>query len=209
MTGTYTARRIVGRDRTSRSFDVKPDLRWKGVTHQDLVEQFQLATTIRDTLNHVHGRIDALRSAREQVEAAEKRAKDAGVDVSARADSLVQEMTALEKDFIQTRNRSGQDPIRFPPTFDNQVATVYGDAAGPDGKLTDGARQRWTDLLSRWTGLRGRLHQLLDTDVGAFNQLLQQKDVPAVVAPKQGGKEGSGAGEGRSVGEEVSGDGGA
>jgi photosystem II stability/assembly factor-like uncharacterized protein len=200
--GTYTARLIVGSDTTSRSFDVKPDPRWRGVTHQDLVEQFELAVAMRDTLNHVYGRIDALRSARGQVKAAEKRAKDAGVDVTARADSLVDDMTALEKDLIQTQNRSGQDPIRFPPQFDNQVAAVYGNVAGPDAKPTDGARERWNDLLSQWSGLRDRLGKVLDTDLGAFNQLLQQKGVPAVVAPNKDEDAASGEGEGRSVGQE-------
>jgi len=199
--GSYTVHLIVGKDTTSRSFEVRPDPRWQGVSHQDLADQFQLAMAIRDTLGHVYDRIDALRSAREQVKAALKRAKDAGVEseVSGRADSLVAEMTGLEHDLIQTRNESGQDPIRFTPQFDNQVATLYGNVALPDGRPTQGARDRWKDLLSRWSDLRNRLTKALDTDVGAFNQLLQQKGVPAVVAPGSDDRvTGDGDGNGRA-----------
>jgi hypothetical protein len=183
--GSYTARLTVGGQTTERSFEVKPDPRWRGVTQEDLAAQLTMAMAVRDTLQHVYDRIDALRSARDQVKAAAERAEDAGADVAAQADSLESEITALEKDLIQIRNRSGQDPIRFTPQFDNQLAVLYSNVALPDARPTDGASERWTDLLSEWSGLRDRLAKVLDTDVGAFNQLLQEKGVPAVVAPKR------------------------
>jgi len=193
--GTYTARLSADDWSAERKFKIRPDPRWQGVSHQDLVDQLHMATAVRDTLQQVYDAIRALRSAREQVKAAAKRAGDAGAggDVAARADSLIAHMTALEGELVQTRNESGQDPIRFPPRFDNQVAALYDNVAGPDGAPTGGARERWQDLVSQWKEFRGRLDGLLKDGVASFNQLLQQQDVPAVVVPK-GGADGGGTG---------------
>ncbi|HKK27985.1 MAG TPA: hypothetical protein VKB18_07870, partial [Gemmatimonadota bacterium] len=184
--GTYTARLSAGDWSAERKLEVRPDPRWQGVSHQDLVDQLHMATAVRDTLQGVYDAIRALRSSRKQVKAAAERAEAAGADgeVAARADSLTARMTELEGELMQTRNESGQDPIRFPPQFDNQVAALYGNVAGPDGAPTRGARERWQDLLSQWKEFRGRLDGLLKDDLGAFNQLLQQQNVPAVVVPK-------------------------
>jgi len=189
LPGTYTARLSAGDWTVERSFQIRPDPRWKNVTHQDLVDQLHMAMAIRDTLTRVYDGIRDLRSAREQIHAAVKRAKDAGAegDIEARADSLVSHMDALEGELMQTRNESGQDPIRFTPQFDNQVAALYQNVAFPDGVPTQGAKERWQDLLSRWTSLRQRLDTLLKRDVGSFNEMLQGRGVPAVAVPKHEG----------------------
>jgi len=193
--GTYMVRLSAGDWKAEHSFQIEPDPRWKNVTRQDLVDQLHMAMAIRDTLTKVYDGIRGLRSAREQVQAAVKRAKDAGAsgDFEARADSLSAKMTALENDLMQTRNESGQDPIRFPPQFDNQVAALYDNVMLPDGRPTQGAKERWQDLLSEWAGYRQRLDTLLEQDVGAFNQLLRSQGVPAVSVPKTGEGGGGGA----------------
>lgn len=186
--GTYTARLVAGGDTLTRSFAVRPDPRLDDVTQADYRAQHDLAIAIRDTLNHVYDAIREIRSVREQLEGTAGRAEEAGhgEGLVARADSIAGALTAVEEELMQTNNESGQDPINYPPQLDNQYAYLLGFVAGPEGRPNEGARVRFDDLNAEWAELRSRLHGILEEDVAAFNQTLEERGVPGIISPTHG-----------------------
>jgi photosystem II stability/assembly factor-like uncharacterized protein len=183
--GTYTARLATAAgDTLTQTFDVKMDPRLENVTKADLQTQYNLATSIRDSLNAVYDAIRTIRSVRKQVNAVAEHAAEAGHDgLTTQADSISEKLTAIEQELMQTKNESFQDPLNFPPQLDNQYAYLYGFVAGPDGPPTESARTRFQDVNEQWEEHRRRLQTILDTDVTAFSQRVRELQSEPVFVP--------------------------
>ena len=52
--------------------------------------------------------------------------------------ALLDQLTSIEEELIETRNESRQDPINFPPRLNNQIAYLFGVVHGQDALPTDG-----------------------------------------------------------------------
>jgi hypothetical protein len=183
--GSYTARLATADgDTLTQTIDVKMDPRLDDVTRADLQAQYNLATSIRDSLNAVYDAIRTLRSVREQVTSVAQHAAEAGHDgLTTQADSISEKLTAIEQELMQTRNQSHQDPLNFPPQLDNQYAYLYGFVAGPEGPPTESARTRFRDVNQEWEKHRSRLQTILETDVTQFNQRVRKLQSEPVFVP--------------------------
>ena len=181
--GTYQVRLTVGDDVLTQPLEVRKDPRLDDVTRQDLADQFALALEIKETLGDIYDAIERLRSVREQLTATATRAARAGdgTDLLEPAATLVDSLNAVEDALIQRRAEAFQDVINYPPRLDNQMAYLYGYVAGPEGRPTQGARERYEDLRAQWATIRARLDALLTTQVAAFNAALQERGLLGVV----------------------------
>ena len=194
--GEYSVRLAVGDTVLERDFRLLPDPRIPEVTAASYEEQFRVAIQIRDSINSISRAIDDLAAIREQVEAVMERARAAerDADLQALADTLAEKSTGVTEDLMQTRNRSNQDPIRFPPRLDNQWLELYGRVTGTDGYSSGGAEgephagtvRRLEDLLVDWEAVRVRYVDLLENELGRFNQAVERLGLPAVVLPPRG-----------------------
>ena len=185
--GNYTVRLATATsDPVTETIAVQMDPRIEDVSQSDLEAQYELATTVRDSTTAVYDAIRTIRSVREQVTSVASHAAEAGHDgLTARADSISEELTAIEQELMQTRNESNQDPLNFPPQLDNQYAYLYGYVAGPDGPPTEAAHTRLEDLNEQWRALHDRLQTVLDTELPAFNEQVRSLQGQPVFPPSE------------------------
>ena len=108
--GRYQVRLTAAGETQTRGFDVVRNPNLKGVTDQDLQEQFELAIRIRDKTSAANEAVIQIRDVRGQVQ--ERVAQNAAL-VSP-SEPLLGELAAIEEDLYQVRNQSGQDPLNFP-----------------------------------------------------------------------------------------------
>ena len=190
--GEYRVRlALVGEQVGEASFRLLADPRIPEVTQADYDEQFRVATEVRDSITVVTRAIEALSAIGDQVEAVMEKAQAAGqADVlEALADTLTTKSTGVHEELQQTKNRSGQDPIRFPPRLDNQWVELYNYitgvdgyiSGGPEGRPTEGAYRRLGDLNSDWAEVRARYQAILQNELQRFNELVERLGLPAVV----------------------------
>lgn len=109
---------------------------------------------------------------------------DGAVDAAAvkeSADALLEGLAGVEEELIQTMNEAGQDPLNFPSKLDDQFAYLYGHVNGSYGRPTEGSYQRFDDLRGDLDPILERLQAMLDTDLGAFNELLAAQGLVGVV----------------------------
>ena len=175
----------------TRSFEVLKDPRLDNVTQADFEEQFRVAMAVRDSLTQVADVLEELQGIMAQIDEVVEKADFAGQgdEVTPLADTVDTELTAVQEDLMQTRNQSGQDPIRFPPKLDNQWVELYNFltgvdgyiSGGPEGRPTEGAMERYDDLSAEWRRVRGRYQGVLDDHVRRFNELVERLGLPAVV----------------------------
>ncbi len=192
--GTYTVRlSMAGVQVASRSLTVLGDPRLAEVTQADYDEQFRVAMQVRDSITSVTRAIRALSAIREQVTDVVQKAEAAGRadQIEPLADTLTTRSTEVHEELQQTKNQSGQDPIRFPPRLDNQWIELYNNVTGPDGYIsggpegrpTPGAYERLRDLERDWEGVRARYLSILENELQRFNEAVERLGLPAVVVP--------------------------
>jgi photosystem II stability/assembly factor-like uncharacterized protein len=192
--GMYRVRLTAGDAAAqTRAFQVLPDPRITDVTAADYREQFRVAMEIRDSISAVTRAIETLSAIREQVESVVERADAAGQAETLRplADTLETKSRSVHEEMQQTKNQSGQDPIRFPPRLDNQWVELYNNVTGPDGYISGGpegrplpgAYERMQDLNLDWGQVRGRYLDILQNELVRFNEAVERLGLPAIVIP--------------------------
>lgn len=195
--GAYTVRLSVeGGVRGSTTLNLLPDPRIPDVTAEDYAEQFRVATAVRDSITRVTRAIETLVSIRDQVDGVMEKAEVVGQDevLEPLADTLRTKSGAIQEELMQTKNQSGQDPIRNPPRLDNQWVELYNAvtgvdgyiSGGPEGRPLPGAMTRMEDLNTEWAEVRGRVDALLRNELARFNELVERLGLPAVVLPGSG-----------------------
>ena len=190
--GTYSASLVFQKDGGGEivgdpvRFGVLKDPR-VAASDDDLRQQHDLVRQAQTLLERVHERIGAIRDARDQFEAVEKRARQADRWTDAleeQAETLRKGLTEVEEELIQTKNESGQDPLNFPPKLDNQIAYLYGHVARNYGRPTGGSFERFRDLEAEAAPLLERLASLLGAGVADLNRALAEAGVTGGVLVK-------------------------
>lgn len=192
--GTYTVRMSIdGSVAATEELELRADPRIPEVTAADYAEQFRVASAVRDSITAVTRAIETLTAIRDQVEGVMDKADASGQAevLEPLADTLQEKATSVHEELMQTKNQSGQDPIRNPPRLDNQWVELYNAvtgvdgyiAGGPEGRPLPGAMERFQDLNTDWAEVRGKVQSILQNELQRFNELVERLGLPAVVLP--------------------------
>jgi hypothetical protein len=180
--GSYQVKLTVEGKTTTQTFVVKPDPRLS-TSAADYARQLDLALKIRDKLSDTHHAIIKIREVRKQIEDLLKRVKeqpnfnvinDAGT-------ALKKNLTTIEETLYQTKNQSNQDPLNFPIRLNNKLAALAGVVSRGESAPTEQSFAVYEDLTGQIDPQLQRLQQIFRTDVPAFNELVRNQGVPAVV----------------------------
>nr|MBA2527808.1 glycosyl hydrolase [Pyrinomonadaceae bacterium] len=193
--GSYQVKLTVDGAIMVENFEVKSDPRL-AATSADYVKQLEFGLRIRDKVTEMHIAVIQIRDVRKQVEDLLKRVKDSGPSggqpalgggqpnfkvINDAATALNKSLTEIEETLYQTKNQSSQDPLNFPIRLNNKLATLSGVVARGDAAPTDQSYAVYDGLVSQIAAQLQRLARIMSTDVLAFNQLVKEQNVPAVV----------------------------
>ena len=181
--GNYQARLVTGEDSMTVPFEIRQDPR-SDVPAADLQAQFDFLKDVRDKLTETHQAIEQIRDVREQVESVTAKLSDdqpAADTIKAAADSLLAKITDVEEALYQTKNQSRQDPLNYPIRLNNKLSAVGSSASAGDFAPTDQAREVKQEVTAQIDEELATLRQVLQTDLAAFNALVQENEVPAVI----------------------------
>ena len=180
--GTYQVKLTVEGKTYTQPFEIKADPRLS-TTPTDYTKQLELNLKIRDKLTETHNAIIQIRDVRKQVEDLLKRVggqpnfkviNDAGT-------ALNKNLTAIEEALYQTKNQSSQDPLNFPIRLNNKLAALGGVVASAEAAPTAQSYAVYDEVVAQIDAQLQKLAQLMRTDVPAFNQLVKDQNIPAVV----------------------------
>ncbi len=184
--GNYKARLIVGEDSSEVNFEIKKDPR-ATATQEDLMAQFDALMEIREKLTETHQAIKNIREVRSQVSAVTERLPDdhAGADeIKDAGKTLNEKLTAVEEALYQTKNQSRQDPLNFPIRLNNKLSALGGVISVGDHLPTDQAMAFKEEVTAAIDTHLATFRDLMATDVPAFNDLVREKSVPAIMVKK-------------------------
>ncbi len=177
--GNYQVKMTVGGQTMMETFALQKDPR-TATTPEDFAKQFDFLLKVRDKLDETHKAIINIRDTRAQIEGVMSRAKDNKAIADAGA-ALNKRMTEIEETLYQTKNRSGQDPLNYPIRLNNKLAAVGGLAGASDDPPTDQSIAVYNELAGRIDAQLNALKQLMANDLAAFNKLVRDGNVPAVM----------------------------
>ena len=185
--GTYQVRLTVNGKSTTQSFEVKKDPRL-ATTPEDFAKQSELLLKIRDKLTETHNAIMEIRNVRRQTDDLMKRVQgqpNARV-INDAAKSLNAKLTAIEEQLYQTKNQSSQDPLNYPIRLNNRLATLADVVSSADAAPTAQSYVVYDEVTGQINRELQALGQIMRDDLVAFNQLVRDQNIPAVVVKPVG-----------------------
>lgn len=185
--GTHQVKLTVDGKPVTQSFEVMKDPRAQ-ISQADFARQLDLLLKIRDKLTETHDAITRIRDVRKQTDEIANRVKDQpeGKAVLDAAKQLNGKLTGVEEELYQTKNQSNQDPLNYPIRLNNKLAALAGVVGQGDAAPTDQAHEVFKDLVGRIDAQLERLDRVLRGDLPAFNKLVRDQNVPAVIVRLKG-----------------------
>ena len=154
---------------------------------QDYAEQQKMLKDIESMISNIHRAVNEMRSVKSQVKAYRELLKGntRAEALLATGDSLITRIETWEENLIQPEQKTFQDVINFHNQLNAELMNLkdYVDAAEP--KVTEGARERYKDLLAQWIRFEAEWQLIVNTEMKAFNQTHKSLDLPALIMEKK------------------------
>ncbi len=171
--GNYKVRMKVGDVEQTMEFAIKMDPNLKGITPDDLQEQFELATKIKNRTSAANEAVIKIRNLRKQLNTYKDELKSS--EFNNAITPLASKMAQIEEDLYQVKNQSGQDPLNFPIKLNNRLASLRRSLEDGDAKPTDGAYLVFKELSAELDGLLNDLEQTLQLHLPKVNSILKRE----------------------------------
>jgi hypothetical protein len=186
--GRYTVRLSLDGKSQTQTFDVVKDPRL-ATTKEDFDKQLTLALQIRDKLSQTNQAVVDIRESKKQLAEYAARLKDdpAQKKVVDAANDLIKRLSAVEQELYQVKNQSSQDPLNYPIKLNNRIASLMGVVTGTDAAPTKQSYMVYEGLASEVNVHLRAADKLLTDDLAAFNKLVRDANIPAVVVKRKAG----------------------
>jgi hypothetical protein len=180
--GTYEVRLTVGGNTLSQSWNWLKDPRLP-TSQEDFEEQFDLLIRIRDKISEVNRGVNRLRIARAQIDSVLNRARghEKGEEIAAAGQEIKSKLAGIEDVLIQSKSKSGQDPLNYPILLDNKLAALAMVVASADARPTNPSIELFEELAGKADAALAKLKAVLESDIAAFNTLVREAGIPAIV----------------------------
>ncbi|MGY8913779.1 MAG: glycosyl hydrolase, partial [Flavobacteriales bacterium] len=169
--GNYKVRIKVGDVEQTQEFAIKIDPNLMGITPQDLQEQFELATKIKNKTSAANEAVIRIRSVKKQLNIYKDELNSS--EFTNAIDPLVSKISEIEEELYQVKNQSGQDPLNFPIKLNNRLASLRRSLEDGDAKPTDGAYLVFKELSAELDTLLKDLEQTFQIHLPKVNSILK------------------------------------
>ena len=93
---------------------------------------------------------------------------------------IIATIDSLEKTIVQAQQETFQDVINFPNQIDGQLMHIQGIIDGSYPPITQGQRQRATDVLDTWYEKRDFAREFISKELGSYNKMIQERSIPFI-----------------------------
>jgi hypothetical protein len=177
--GRYQVRLTIGDNVQTQDFEIGIDPRLRGqVTVAELRARFDLAIQVRDRVSDANEAVIWIRDIKNAID--ERLEETTDRDVTRQADAVKTALSAVEQEIYQVKNQSNQDPLNYPIKLNNKIAALMGVVEGGEFRPTDQAYAMFDRLSGLLQVQLDQMEQVVATDLGRLNELLQGAGLEAV-----------------------------
>ena len=150
---------------------------------KDFIVQQKMLVTIENTIRAMHEAVNQMRSTKTQLDAYAKLLKDHenAASLLEKGKELSKRINSWEENLIQVDQKTFQDVINFNNKLNAQLIQLKGYIDQADPKLTNGAKERFTDLMKDWQVYKNEHDAIIKTEMTAYNKLYKSLEIPALI----------------------------
>lgn len=178
--GTYKVRIKTQDYEKTASFEVRMDPNLKGVTKEDLDEQFDLANKIMQKTSAANEAVIRIRSIKSHINSSKE--KLSASDLKRTVTPFLEKLSAIEEELYQVKNQSNQDPLNFPIKLNNRLASLRRSVENGEAKPTDGAYKVFKELTAELNQHLGNLKIVMEEDLPKVNSALKNIGIEEIEA---------------------------
>ncbi|WP_299523537.1 glycosyl hydrolase [Winogradskyella sp.] len=176
--GQYKVSLNVNDEEQSRAFTILADPRAES-SLADMQKQFEFIKSVNKTMDEAHKSIKKIRKINTQLGAFQKQYKDDEnvKDLVEKAKVLEEQLSNIEKELYQTKNRSGQDPLNFPIRLTNKLGHLNSLVRMGDFAPTAQDIAVKNELTGKIEKQLSAFNTILNDEVKAFNAAFNTKQL--------------------------------
>ena len=176
--GEYKVSLKVNDQEQSQMFSILADPRAES-TLADMQKQFDFIESVNKTMDEAHKTIKKIRNINGQLGAFQKQYKDDEnvKELVEKAKELQEQLSNIEKELYQTKNRSGQDPLNFPIRLTNKLGHLNSLVRMGDFAPTDQDVAVKNELTAKIEKQLTAFNAILNDEVKAFNAAFNAKQL--------------------------------
>ncbi len=150
---------------------------------QDFVEQQKMLETIENTIRDMHESVNQMRSAKTQLNGYAKLLKDNenAKPLIEKGEALLKRINSWEENLIQAKQKTFQDVINFNNKLNAQLIQLKSYIDQADPKITNGAKERFNDLVNDWQVYKNERDAIINTEMSDYNALYKSLNIPALI----------------------------
>ena len=179
--GRYSVLLTQGDINERQDFEIVVDPR-VDVSQADLDAQFELWEKLSGRVSAAHQGVERLRGVREQVAHWAKRSKQGSDDngLAAIADAIVEKLTTIEVELVQTGAVSARDRLRLPAGLNAKLITLMSVVASADARPPQQAYDVFDQLSTQLDEQLQLLDGVLGDDIAALNDQIKAADIAPI-----------------------------
>ena len=183
--GYYTARISSGEETASSEFEILPDPRINAEA-KDYQYQARVLREIEKQVADIHLSINKMRVVKDQISSLVQLLERSNEhkDLIETGKSAIKKIYSWELSLVQTQQQTYQDAIHLSNGLNAELLALKEKVDTPDPKVTEGAKVRLVDLSEQWVSQKALMDNILRQDVGTFNKIFKEKNIPALIIPK-------------------------
>ena len=187
--GKYQAKLTVAGHSYTAPLHVEEDPRIQ-VSAEDLQKQLDFSLQINARITEAHDAVNQIREIHTQLEALEKRlvGNDKAKGAADAAKELDKKFKAVEDALIQSKSKSGEDPLNYPIMIADQMSALTSTVDSADAAPTQSARDVFDVLNKQLDQQLATYRQLKDKDLVELNRQIRNANVPAIGVTPAGGR---------------------
>ncbi|BAO75373.1 glycosyl hydrolase, BNR repeat precursor [Winogradskyella sp. PG-2] len=149
----------------------------------DFAEQQNMLVTIENTIKDMHESVNQMRSAKTQLNTYAKLLKDNdnAKALKEKGEALIKRINSWEENLIQAKQKTFQDVINFNNKLNAQLIQLLSYIDQADPKVTQGAKERFNDLMQDWQVYKNERDAIITTEMEAYNTLYKSLNIPALI----------------------------
>ena len=186
--GKYKAKLSLGDSLiTEIDFEIRKDPRLE-TSDADYKEQFALLLKINKKVSETHKTINQLRQIRNQVNGYLGAVKDTALlgKFNKIAKPMLKQLDEVEAMLMQPKAKAPQDVLAHPVMYNDRLAGVGSVVESADTKPTKASYEVVEDLGNKIDGQINKVKTIIEKDIPAFNNLVNQQKIPAInLSPKK------------------------
>jgi len=184
--GMYKVVLSVGKTKQEHSFEILKDPRSESGI-EDFKKQFQFLIDIRDKVTEAHQAILDIRETKKQLNHLKSIWKDDPEMKSLiqKANDIDKEITRIENELYQTKNKSGQDPLNYPIKLTNKLAHVGSLSNRGNFAPTQQAIQVKDELNKLINAELQKWETIKSVDMESFNKSVKDKGIDVLKIKKE------------------------